>query len=67
MATKELKKEVVKLLLIKGASRQARNNNGESPLQIATLNQRDDLIRILDNNYGACDKIKIKCNKKIVY
>lgn len=36
-------------------------------MQIARLNQRDDLIRILDNDYGACDKIKIKCNKKIVY
>ena len=62
-----MKKEVIKLLLIKGADRSAANKNGQTALQIAKSNSREDLVKIIDNEFGCWDKFKIKCNKKIVY
>lgn len=63
----ESKKQIVKLLLIKGANREAKNKSNQTAIDIATNNNKQELIKILDNNYGCWDKFKIKCNKKIVY
>lgn len=43
------------------------DKNGQTALEFAKLNGKEDLIKILDDDFGCLDKIKIGCNKKIVY
>lgn len=44
---KENKKEIVKLLLIKGANREDMDKNGKSGIEFARENGKEDLVKIL--------------------
>ena len=54
-------------MLIKGADRKQTNNDGKTALEIARDKGREELVKIMDDEYSCWHKFKIKSIKKIVY
>lgn len=67
IGTEYNRREAVKILLVKGADRELQNNLGRKAIDIAQENEKDELVKILFNDFGFLERVKIKCNKKIVY
>jgi ankyrin repeat protein len=60
-------KEVTKRLLLKGADRHLKNSEGETAIDLARSQGRQDMVRILNDQFTALEKLKICCNVKVVY
>ncbi len=60
-------KEAVKRLLIKGADRHLRDNTGQTAIKIAEEKNSQELVKILNDQFTCMEKVKIACNKKMVY
>lgn len=60
-------KEIVKRMLLKGVNRQLANLEEKRAIDLARDLGRGDLVRVLEDEFGNCDRIKIACNLKVVY
>lgn len=60
-------KEIVKRMLLKGVNRQLINLEEKRAIDLARDLGRGDLVRVLQDEFSNCDRVKIGCNLKIVY
>lgn len=66
-AVKGAHKEIVKRMLLKGSNRHLRNHEEERAIEIARAGGQEQLVRILNDEFTNCEKLKIVCNTKVVY
>jgi palmitoyltransferase ZDHHC13/17 len=60
-------KEIVKRMLVKGVDRHVKNNQDERAIDMAKVAGKQDLVRVLNDEFTGMEKLKIACNVKIVY
>lgn len=66
-AVKDGHKDIVKRMLVKGVDRNIKNGEGQKAIDIAGLLGRDELVKILRDDFTKWERFKIACNVKIVY
>ena len=67
LATNGNHKEIVKRMLMKGVDRHRLDKENQKALDIARAVGSPELIRVLNDDYSAWEKVKIACNTKVVY
>ena len=58
---------IVRRLLLKGSNRYLKDNEGRNPERIAAENNFKAIRKMLNENYGLMDFLKLYCNIKIEY
>lgn len=60
-------KEIVKRMLLKGVNRNLSNLQEMRAIDLAKELGKNDMARILNDEFTNCERVKIGCNVKIVY
>lgn len=67
LAVKNGYKDIVKRMLVKGVDRHIKNEEGQKAIDLAGLLGRNELVKILRDDFSRWERCKIACNVKIVY
>lgn len=60
-------KEIVKRMLLKGVNRHLTNQEQQQSIDIALTLDKPEIVKLLNDDFTNCEKLKILCNLKVIY